>query len=77
MHHFRPHALFSVVALTKLAAPHLAKTKGNIVNVSSVSSARMLPHAPYYACTKAALDHWTRHSALQYGAKGIRINSIK
>ncbi|KAH7701150.1 hypothetical protein AAVH_31722 [Aphelenchoides avenae] len=62
--------------MTKLAVPHLEKTHGSIVNVSSVGSTRMLPHAVYYACTKAALDQYTRHCALQYGAKGIRVNSI-
>ncbi|KAH7671500.1 putative oxidoreductase, partial [Aphelenchoides avenae] len=68
--------LRSVVALTKLAVPHLEKTRGNIVNISTVGSTRLLPHATFYACSKAALDHYTRHCALLYGSKGIRVNGI-
>jgi NAD(P)-dependent dehydrogenase (short-subunit alcohol dehydrogenase family) len=68
--------LRSVIALTQLAVPYLAKTHGNVVNVSSVVSTRVLPQAPFYAMTKSALDHFTRHAAGQYGADGIRVNSL-
>lgn len=31
----------SVIAMTRLAAPHLEKTKGNVVNISSVGAQRV------------------------------------
>ena len=36
----------SLVALTQLCIPHLRKTKGNIVNVSSVNGIRLLSPLP-------------------------------
>ncbi|KAI6174526.1 hypothetical protein M3Y97_01000400 [Aphelenchoides bicaudatus] len=68
--------LRSVIALTRLAAPHLEKTKGNVVNVSSVGSQRVATHAVPYVLTKAALDHFTRNAAVQYASQGIRINTV-
>ena len=69
--------LRSIIQLTQLAVPHLEKTKGNIVNVSSAAAIRAFPDVTFYTLTKAALDHYTRNCALLYGPKGIRVNSIK
>uniref|UniRef100_A0A914CSC0 Uncharacterized protein n=1 Tax=Acrobeloides nanus TaxID=290746 RepID=A0A914CSC0_9BILA len=41
--------LKSVVYLTQLAIPHLEKTKGNIVNISSAGSIRGNPSSPFYS----------------------------
>jgi len=66
----------AVAYLTKLTAPHLIKTKGNIVNVSSVNALRPRKNILPYAVAKAAQDHLTRCSALELAAKGVRINSV-
>lgn len=65
-----------VVSLTQLAIPHLIETKGNIVNVSSISG--IIPTEQYfaYACSKAGLDHFTRCLAIELAEKGVRVNSI-
>uniref|UniRef100_A0A914QM59 Uncharacterized protein n=1 Tax=Panagrolaimus davidi TaxID=227884 RepID=A0A914QM59_9BILA len=68
--------LRSIIHLTQLAVPHLEKTKGNIVNVSSAAAVRAFPDVTFYTLTKAALDHYTRNCALMYGPKGIRVNTI-
>ncbi|XP_063544376.1 3-oxoacyl-[acyl-carrier-protein] reductase FabG-like [Cydia strobilella] len=68
----------AVIHLTSLAAPYLAKTKGNIVNVSSAAAFRpsKLPtSAPYYV-SKAALDHFSRCAALELATEGIRVNTV-
>ncbi|XP_052752077.1 3-oxoacyl-[acyl-carrier-protein] reductase FabG-like [Galleria mellonella] len=54
----------AVVNLTALAAPHLVKTKGNIVNISSIAgkTISMVGYAAYNT-SKAALDHFTRGAA--------------
>jgi len=62
--------------LTKLAIPHLRKTKGNIVNVSSVNGIRSYAGVTAYNMTKAALDQMTKTVALEVAADGIRVNSI-
>ncbi|KAI1703027.1 enoyl-(Acyl carrier protein) reductase domain-containing protein [Ditylenchus destructor] len=66
----------SVVALTQLALPYLEKTKGNVVNVSSIAGQRPFQQHTFYASLKAALDHFTRCYADKYGPKGVRINSV-
>lgn len=66
----------SVINLTKLCVPHLEKTKGNVVNVSSVSGMMPVSAITSYCMTKAALDQFTKCSALDLAPKGIRVNSI-
>jgi NAD(P)-dependent dehydrogenase (short-subunit alcohol dehydrogenase family) len=66
----------SVLALTQLAVSHLEKTKGNIVNVSSVAGSIPVTTALAYCTSKAALDHFTRCVALDLAKKGIRVNSV-
>jgi NAD(P)-dependent dehydrogenase (short-subunit alcohol dehydrogenase family) len=50
---------------------------GSIINISSVASIRYtgVPYATYYA-TKAALNHLTRTTAVEYAEKRIRVNAI-
>jgi len=66
----------SVVFLTQLCLPHLEKTKGNIVNVSSVAGLRPFPDWGFYAMSKAALDQFTRCLALEMAPKGVRVNAV-
>lgn len=66
----------SVLALTKLAVPHLERTKGNVVNISSIAGLRAVPFALSYAMSKAALDHFTKCAAVELASKGIRVNSV-
>lgn len=62
--------------LTMLAAPHLVKTIGNIVNVSSVTGLRAFPNVLAYCMSKAALDQFTRCVALELAPKGVRVNAV-
>jgi NAD(P)-dependent dehydrogenase (short-subunit alcohol dehydrogenase family) len=50
---------------------------GSIINISSVASIRYsgIPYATYYA-TKAALNHLTRTTAVEYANKRVRVNAI-
>uniref|UniRef100_A0AC35FE84 SDR family oxidoreductase n=1 Tax=Panagrolaimus sp. PS1159 TaxID=55785 RepID=A0AC35FE84_9BILA len=68
--------LKSVIALTELAIPHLEKTKGNIVNVSSIGSQKTSTSVPYYCIAKAGLDHFARNYAAILAPKGIRVNNL-
>jgi len=68
--------LKSVVLLTQLATPYLEKTKGNIVNVSSIAALKASVMFPFYAMSKAALDHFCRCYSLILADKGIRINNL-
>lgn len=66
----------SVFHLTQLATPHLIKTKGNIVNISSVAGLRAFAGVSVYCMSKAAIDQFTRCLALELAPKGVRVNAI-
>lgn len=66
----------SVVVLSKLAVPHLVETKGNIVNVSSITGTRARPARLAYSMSKAALNQFTKCIAVELGPKGIRVNAV-
>ncbi|CAH2101602.1 unnamed protein product [Euphydryas editha] len=70
--------LRAVVHLTSLAAPHLIKTKGNIVNVSSIGG--LAPPidsgSTNYCISKAALNHFTVCAAVELGGYGVRVNTL-
>lgn len=68
--------LRSVFHLMKLAVPHLERTRGNIVNVSSVTGPRSFPGVLAYCVSKAAVDQLTRCVALELAPKGIRVNEV-
>lgn len=68
--------LRSVFYLMQKCVPHLEETKGNIVNVSSVTGTRAFPNVLAYCVSKAGIDQLTRCSALELAGKGIRVNAV-
>lgn len=68
--------LRSAIILTNLAVPHLEKTKGNIVNVSSVAGLRMYREFTSYCISKAGLNQFTQCAALDLAPKKIRVNAV-
>ena len=68
--------LRSVFMLIQKCVPHLAVTKGNIVNVSSVAGSRAFPGVLAYCVSKAGIDELTRCTALELAPKGIRVNAV-
>ena len=68
--------LRSAFYLMQKCVPHLALTKGNVVNVSSVTGTRAFPNVLAYCVSKAATDQLTRCTALELAPKGIRVNAV-
>ena len=68
--------LRSIFHLTQISIPHLEKTEGNIVNVSSITGLRAFPGVISYCISKAGLDQLTRSAALELAPKKIRVNAI-
>ncbi|XP_017781216.1 PREDICTED: 3-oxoacyl-[acyl-carrier-protein] reductase FabG-like [Nicrophorus vespilloides] len=66
----------SIFHLTSLAVPHLIKTEGNVVNVSSVNGIRSFPGVLTYCVSKAAVDQFTRCTALELATKNVRVNCV-
>jgi NAD(P)-dependent dehydrogenase (short-subunit alcohol dehydrogenase family) len=53
-----------------------AGTPGAIVNVSSHQARQVVPGCTPYATAKAAIEGLTRALAVEYGARGIRVNAV-
>ena len=53
-----------------------AGTKGAIVNVSSHQASRAVPGCLPYTTAKAATEGLTRALAVEYGSRGIRVNTV-
>ncbi len=68
--------LRSVFYLMNKCVPYLIESKGNIVNVSSVTGVRAFPNVLAYCVSKAAIDQLTRCSALELAPKGVRVNAV-
>ena len=69
--------LRAIVSLTNAAALHLIKSKGNIVNVSSISSIRPFISTGFaYNTSKAAVDHFTKTIAVELAKEGVRANVV-
>jgi len=62
----------SVFQLTALAVPYLTKTKGNIVNVSSLAGLRSGIGFLAYYMSKAALNQFTQCVALELASQQVR-----
>lgn len=68
--------VMATVRATHAALPHLEASKGNIVNVSSISGYRPSIRTPAYAAVKALLINYTQSQAAMYASKGIRANAV-
>lgn len=63
--------------LTAALAPAMVtKKKGAIVNVSSIAAQIGTPVGSVYNASKAAMDALTRSWAVEFGAAGVRVNSV-
>lgn len=62
--------------LCRAALPHLARTRGNIVNVSSYAGLVGFPGSAAYCAAKGAVVQLTRAMALDHAAEGIRVNCV-
>lgn len=49
---------------------------GSVVNITSGAALRARPAAAPYSTSKAALEMWTKASALELGPLGIRVNAV-
>lgn len=56
--------------------PALLKTKGNVINISSVSGLGGDWGMSVYNAAKGAITNFTRALAMDYGRDGVRVNAI-
>jgi 3-oxoacyl-[acyl-carrier protein] reductase len=69
--------MLGTVSLVNASLPHLEKTKGNIITISSVSGRDIdFTATSPYGAFKAALIHYTAQLAHTLAPKGVRANTV-
>jgi NAD(P)-dependent dehydrogenase (short-subunit alcohol dehydrogenase family) len=66
----------SIFTACKLALPYLRKTKGNIINLSSLVGTMGQLYATTYVATKGAVTAFTKALAIDEAQYGVRVNSV-
>lgn len=60
----------------KYFLPHLKKSKGNVISMSSVNGFFVEPSCAGYCATKSAIMGLTKAMAIDHGHEGVRVNCI-
>ena len=68
--------LMASVRASYAALPHLEKSKGSIIHISSIAGLAPSARTPPYGAVKAALIQYTLTQAAQLAPKHIRVNCI-
>ena len=68
--------LRATVRLSRFALPHLEKTAGSIVNISSIAAEIAQVGGGLYSASKAGVSAFTRQAAAEWGPKGVRVNAV-
>ncbi len=68
--------LSSVFFMSQAAIPHLLKTKGNIVNMSSSAGLVGQVYNTHYCATKAGVVMLSKALAIEFGGRGVRVNAV-
>ena len=66
----------AVVHLTTKVLPLIIKSKGNIINLSSVGANHPGANLSMYVGAKAAIENFTKSWALDLAKDGVRVNAI-
>uniref|UniRef100_A0A1I7XGZ5 3-oxoacyl-[acyl-carrier-protein] reductase n=1 Tax=Heterorhabditis bacteriophora TaxID=37862 RepID=A0A1I7XGZ5_HETBA len=67
----------SLVRLTREAIPYIIKTRGSVVNISSINGPCPFPGVTYYCMSKSAVDQFTKCLALEMAPHRVRVNAVK
>jgi NAD(P)-dependent dehydrogenase (short-subunit alcohol dehydrogenase family) len=65
-----------VANLSLIALPHIVRHSGCVVYVSSISGTTSAPNHASYGAAKAGLANFTRSMAIEYGKRGVRVNTV-
>jgi NAD(P)-dependent dehydrogenase (short-subunit alcohol dehydrogenase family) len=68
--------LRSTFLCAKYAIPHLRRTRGNIINISSMVGLVGQPNAGAYSASKGGQIAMTKGMALDFAVDGIRVNAL-
>ncbi|MET0417205.1 MAG: SDR family oxidoreductase [Actinoplanes sp.] len=65
-----------VFRFSRAALPALVESRGCIVSTASISGLIGVPDQSVYAMTKGAIVQLTRQLAIEYAARGVRVNAV-
>ena len=68
--------LVSAFVACQQALPHLRRTQGNIINMSSLVGSIGQLHGTTYVATKGAMTAFSKALAVDEAAHGVRVNSV-
>lgn len=68
--------LKAIVWTTQAGLPHLRRTSGCIVNVSSPAAVRATAGAAIYSAVKGAVSSLTWQMSNELGSQGVRVNAV-
>ena len=68
--------MLAIVHATQEALPALKKSKGSVVNISSIAAQHPAGRQPPYGAIKAAVIHYTTTQAVLYAKDHVRVNCI-
>ena len=68
--------LIAPIILTKLLLPSLKKTKGHIINISSIEAIKASKFSALYSASKAGLRHFSHSLFEEVRKDGIKVTSI-
>lgn len=68
--------LNGVFFLCQAAMPHLVESKGNIINMSSSAGRTGQAYNASYGASKAAVLMLSKSLAIEFAARGVRVNAI-
>ena len=66
----------ALVDMSIQSLPLILKSKGNIINLSTVGATHRAPNLSMYTGAKAAVENFTRCWALELAPDGVRVNAI-
>jgi len=74
--YFNVNFLSAVYGMRAAAAVLLPKGSGSVLNLSSIDAFMVEPELTYYGTAKAAVVNLTKSCALEWAARGVRVNAI-
>lgn len=66
----------SYLSVTNAAVPHLMKSRGRIINITSTAGQRGEAFHSHYAASKGAITAFTKSIAVELGPQGILVNNV-